>query len=274
MKYAITKRDAAILIGLFGILCLAAVYYFVYLGYKDKTAALKGENDALQSRVDVLQSISDQQTELVETTKSNNESAEKIMERFPSNIYEEDIILFTQSLQEFAPFEAIPSIGIGAPAQAYAFEDIKAQTDEEVRGYIPGESSDEDEEGGENGEENGEVLGQLPSLFSRGCTISGSTDYDGLKNAIRFIVDNDERCNMVISANYDISTGMLVANINYSKYFVTGTDKPYIEPDIFNVVQGTDNIFGTIPLTELRPRSNATTRTFEGGAGNNGAQIQ
>lgn len=257
MKLVITKRDRAILIGLFGLLVLAAVYYFVYLGYKDKTAQLKQTNSAIQSRIDVLQSIADQQGQLVEETNANNAVIDTIFSRFPSNIYEEDIILFARALEDFAPFEQLPNVGIGAPQEMYTFEDVKAQTDEEVNGYIPAEVGGGGAPATAEGEE-GEVTAPtevplgLPTLYSRTCTIAGNTDYDGFKNALRFVIDNLDRSNMVVNASYDIATGTLQASMTIGRYYVTGTEKPYVEPDIRDVIQGTDNMFGTIPLSESR----------------------
>ena len=266
MKYVITKRDRAILIALFGLLVLGGVYYFIYIGYKDKTAQLKSQNQAIQSRVDVLQSIADQQAELVAQTNSNNELAEKILTRFPSNIYEEDVILFSKALQEFAPFESIPNVGIGGPQLVFAYEDISAQTSEIVNGYIPAEvtgasapapapAEGEVTTEGEPAPAPAQDPSVLPSMYVRNVTLAGETDYDGFKNAIRFIVDNFDRSNMSVNASYDLSTGMLEASMNIGRYYVTGTGKQYVEPEIRDVIQGTDNIFGTISLSELRPSS-------------------
>ena len=274
MKYVITKRDRAILIALFGILVLGGVYYFVYMGYTDKTAQLKTQNQALQSRVDVLQSIADQQAELVTQTNENNALAEKILSRFPSNIYEEDVILFAKALQEFAPYELIPNVGIGAPASAFTFADINAQTSEIVNGYIPAEVSGAPApvpaDGGAPAPE-GDVAAEpapqpenapdpaiMPALYLRNVTIAGETDYDGFKNSIRFINDNLDRSNLTVNASYDITTGMLQASMNIGRYYVTGTGKQYVEPQIRDVIQGTDNIFGTISLTDQRPVNNST----------------
>lgn len=282
MKYVITKRDRAILIALFGLLVLGGVYYFVYLGYKDKTTQLKKTNQAIQNRVDVLQSIADQQADLVAKTNENNELAQKILTRFPSNVYEEDIILFAKSMQEFSPFESIPVVGIGAPEESFNYGDIAAQTSEEVTGYIPAEvdsknpvatseSTEEAAAGGDAAAAQGDAATQddaamaapdgvapLPVMYERIATIKGQTDYDGFKNAIRFVVDNLDRSNLVVNASYDIETGMLETSMNIGRYYVTGTDRPYEEPEIRDVIQGTDNIFGTISLSELRPRNNST----------------
>ena len=215
--------------------------------------------------MDVLQSIADQQTELVETTNSNNSMAEKIMDRFPANIYEEDVILFSRALEDFAPFESIPSVGIGGPVSKFTFENIAAQTDEEVKGFIPAEdngSAPATEEGGEGASDSAGSAPQsdaLPQLYVRNITISGKTDYDGFKNAIKFIADNTDRSNMVVNATYDIETGMLNASSNMERYSETGTGKVYVEPDIPGVIQGTDNIFGTIPIESRNPIRNSTS---------------
>lgn len=270
MKYVMTKRDQAILIFVFGIAVVVLTYMLVYKNLTEKTEVLKSTNNALQSRVDVLQSIADQQAELVATTNSNNQTAEEILTRFPANIYEEDVILFAGALQEFAPFESIPSVGIGAPQVTYEFENIAAQTDEIVNGYIPAQvtgAGPTPAEAPSEGE--GEAVpasesapttdrGPTPVLYSRNVNLGGETDYDGFKNAIRFVVDNLDRSNLMVNASYDMSTGMVNTSLNIGRYYAEGTGRAYIEPEINNVVQGTDNIFGTISLEELRGTGGST----------------
>ena len=281
MKYVMTKRDIAIILFILGIVIVFLSYKFVYSNYTNKTVQLKNANKSLQERVDVLQSIADQQAELISTTNKNNQKAEEIMSRFPSNVYEEDVILFGKALEEFAPYQSVDNIKIGGPTEEYAFENIKAQTDEEVKGYIPsGEASgtNQDSEGGENNtteEEEAKPANKekaddsLPKLYARKNNIEGYTDYDGLKNTIRYIVDSNERCSMAVNADYDIETGILKTNVTLGRFYVTGTDKPYVEPEITNVLQGTENIFGTVSLEESRPGVNRATRTEESGNSDN-----
>lgn len=254
MKLTVTKRDRVVLFVLLGILAVALSWFVIRNNYDEKTKKLKETNKAIQSRVDVLQSISDQQAELVQLTNENNVMIEKILSRFPSNIYEEDIILFARALEDFAPFESIPSVGIGGPSEAYTFQDIAAQTDEQVNGYIPEDvagvagSAAPADEGEQDPAAAPADKGAIPVLYSRGCTVAGITDYDGFKNAIRFVVDNLDRSNMTVNASYDINTGMLQASFNIGRYYVTGTDKAYVAPEIRDIIQGTDNIFGTVPI--------------------------
>ncbi len=279
MKYVMTKRDRAILLVVIGILVLVLTVKFVYLDYTDKTTQLKIANDSLQKRVDVLQSIADQQAELVSTTQKNNQMAETIMTRFPSNVYEEDVILFAKAMEEFAPYEIIDDVNMSAPTEEYAFDNIKAQTDEEVNGFIPTADTgaapvaeDPNAQPAEAAPATTEVDDSLPKLYMRKNSITGFTDYDGLKNSIRYIVDSNERCSMAVNANYDIETGILQTNITLGRFYVTGTDKPYVEPEITNVLQGTDNIFGTVPLSESRPGMRAATRDTESNTENSGEE--
>lgn len=280
MKYVMTKRDRAILLIVLGIVILVLTIKFVYLDYTDKTEQLKSANASLQQRVDVLQSIADQQAELVSTTTKNNQLAETIMARFPSNVYEEDVILFGKAMEEFAPYDIIDGIKIGGPEETYVFENIKAQTDEEVKGYIPaGEAPQAPAEGEGDAAATEEAApaqpeqdDSLPKLYMRKNSITGFTDYDGLKNSIRYIVDSNERCSMAVNANYDIETGILQTNITLGRFYVTGTDKPYVEPEITNVLQGTDNIFGTVPLEESRPGMRSATRDTESNTENSGEE--
>ncbi len=275
MKYVMTNRDKAIIIGLIGVVILVLTIKFVYMDLSDKTTQLKTVNKSIQDRVDVLQSIADQQAELVATTNSNNQTAETIMSRFPSNVYEEDVIMFATALEEVSPYDSMPDIKLGAPTEKFTFENIKAQTDEQVKGYIPEKvdpnaapaPAEGDAAAAEQGAEaapaqdNSQPEENLPVLYTRKNSIQGFTDYEGLKNAIRYIVDSNERCSLDVNVNNDPTTGLLQATIDLGSYYITGTDKPYIEPEINNVIQGTDNIFGSLSLSERGPLRRASADT-------------
>ena len=254
MNYVMTKRDRALLIGLAGIVIFALTYYFVYTQYTQKTTDLNNANNALQSRVDVLQSISDQQGELLAETSVNNQMSEEIMNRFPAMVYEEDAIMLAIELEAYAPFESISSVDIDGSEQRYMFENINAMTDEVVNGYIPNSGNEPAPAEGENAEAQPVAApADSPILYSRTIRINNLVDYDGLKNAIQYILDNDKRCSLQVSGAYNIETGLLQSEINVGKYYVTGTDKVYEAPEFKYVIQGTDNIFGTIPLAERKP---------------------
>ena len=259
MKYTLTKRDIGILFGFFGIVILGLVYYFVYIGYKDKTKELAAANEAMQARVDVLQDLVNRQDELVSSTQSNNSKAEEILAKFPAGFEYEDAILFGIDLTDVSPMESMPVIGFSEEEELYAFTDVEAAANEQVRGYIPegvpGANAEEaapEEEAFEDGEVPA-AAAVLPALKRKITSYTNTTDYSGLKNALAYVLDKDDRCGLNVNATYDATTGMLTDTIMVKSYYVVNTDKVYVEPEMPVVVKGTDDIFGTTSYS--RPQS-------------------
>ncbi|MBR4719013.1 MAG: hypothetical protein IKP31_02095 [Lachnospiraceae bacterium] len=272
MKYTLTKRDIGILLGFFGIVILGLTYYFVYMGYSGKTEELRTANAGLQSRVDVLQSIADQQDQLIADTRSYNEKSDKIFEQYPAGFRDEDGFMLAVDLQAISPFESVSSVTNTDPIALYSFEDIRAKTDEQVRGYIPDQNAAAAPADGEEAPTEGEQQPSapapepsepLPGLECKDTTINCTCDYPSFKNAVAYLIDKNEKHSIQIQAVYDITSGIIASAYTIRSPYVINTDKVYTEPEVPFIVQGTDNIFGTISLHDSRKVTYATTRAAE-----------
>lgn len=256
MKYTLTKRDVGLLLGFFGIVILGLTYYFVYMGYSDKTKSLEAANAAMQSRVDVLQELVDRQAELVDNTAKYNSEAEELINKFPADFQYEDAILYGIELIEAAPMESMPVIAFGQEQAVYTFADIEAAANEQVRGYIPdGGVATATEEGTEDVDTGAEASAAVGSieLKSKTTTYTNKTDYGGLKNALAHILNKNDRCGLNVTAVYDATDGLLTDTLSVVSYYVINTDKVYQEPEMPMVIKGTDDIFGT--MSTGRPSS-------------------
>lgn len=268
MDMTISKKDRALLIALAGVMVAAATYWFVYTGFTDKTVALEVENVALQTRVDTLQELVDQQEVLAENTIANTHEAQTIMDRFPSDVREEDLIMLAVNLQNYAPFGAVDSVTMDAPEQLYQFADVVAKMESIVQDKLPSENANQAVAADSTADSTADVpagaqaeaantqtttqaADYTPALYEKDGTILCATTYEGLKRAVSYVLDRNDRTGIAVTATYDITTGILMAGIKVGPCYVTGTDKPYIAPDIPYVQQGTDNIFGTISLDGL-----------------------
>ena len=269
MNMEITKKDASLLIGLFGVLVAVVVYYFVFVPYTEKADSLKSENISLNSRVQTLQLLANDYDNLLQQTKDNQESLKKILDRFPSDVKEEDMIMLAVQLQSQGAFDSITGLSIGEAADVYAVTDLDAKVAETVDGRLGTTTAATDPsqtDGTEEGvqtetateESAGDVEltpGQLNLdgnyvLRERTGEITGTSSYEGFKQAIQMLTERNDRTQINVMASYDIETGLLDSSMTIIADFMTGTGKPYVAPTIPFVPQGTGNIFGTVDLTK------------------------
>ena len=269
MNMEITKKDASLLIGLFGVLVAVVVYYFVFVPYTEKADSLKSENISLNSRVQTLQLLANDYDNLLQQTKDNQESLKKILDRFPSDVKEEDMIMLAVQLQSQGAFDSITGLSIGEATDVYAVTDLDAKVAETVDGRLGTTTAATDPsqtEGTEEGvqtetateESAGDVEltpGQLNLdgnyvLRERTGEITGTSSYEGFKQAIQMLTERNDRTQINVIASYDIETGLLDSSMTIIADFMTGTGKPYVAPTIPFVPQGTGNIFGTVDLTK------------------------
>ena len=269
MNMEITKKDASLLIGLFGVLVAVVVYYFVFVPYTEKADSLKSENISLNSRVQTLQLLANDYDNLLQQTKDNQESLKKILDRFPSDVKEEDMIMLAVQLQSQGAFDSITGLSIGEATDVYAVTDLDAKVAETVDGRLGSTTAATDPsqtDGTEEGvqtetateESAGDVEltpGQLNLdgnyvLRERTGEITGTSSYEGFKQAIQMLTERNDRTQINVMASYDIETGLLDSSMTIIADFMTGTGKPYVAPTIPFVPQGTGNIFGTVDLTK------------------------
>ena len=269
MNMEITKKDASLLIGLFGVLVAVVVYYFVFVPYTEKADSLKSENISLNSRVQTLQLLANDYDNLLQQTKDNQESLKKILDRFPSDVKEEDMIMLAVQLQSQGAFDSITGLSIGEATDVYAVTELDAKVAETVDGRLGSTTAATDSsqtDGTEEGvqtetateESAGDVEltpGQLNLdgnyvLRERTGEITGTSSYEGFKQAIQMLTERNDRTQINVMASYDIETGLLDSSMTITTDFMTGTGKPYVTPTIPFVPQGTGNIFGTVDLTK------------------------
>lgn len=267
MKMEISKKDAGLLIGLFGVLMTVVVYYLVFMPYSEKTDRLQSENSKLKTKVQTMQAIANDVDTLREKTQANKEKTRKILDRFPSNVQEEDIIMLVVKLQNEAPYELIKSLQISNATDVYAVTDIDTRVADAVAQKF-GEAPIPEAEPQEVEEAESEItpIDQTDTgagsdgtlnldgnyvLRERTATMNGSSSYKGFKEAIKMITNRNDRTQLSVMASYDIESGLVDSQLSIVANYMAGTGKAYEVPNIPFIAQGTSNIFGTIDLTKL-----------------------
>lgn len=265
MNMTLSKKDIGLLLGLFGVIIAVLVYYYGYMPYTEKTRILESENRTLETRVNLLQALANQRDDLVASKKESEEKTLEILERFPADVREEDIIMLAVQLQNDAPYEYITGVQIGLPVEVYAVPDMDAQVESQVAAYFgtagqsvqpatataetvvtPADIASDTQADTQAG---GISLEGNYVLKSRSADITAVTTYEGFKNAINMITQRNDRTQLSVMASYDIESGLVDSDVSLVTNYMEGTGKQYVAPVVPFVQQGTENIFGTVELT-------------------------
>lgn len=265
MNMTLSKKDIGLLLGLFGVIIAVLVYYYGYLPYTEKTRTLENENKTLETRVDLLQALANQRDDLVASTKESEQKTLEILERFPADVREEDIIMLAVQLQNDAPYEYITGVQIGLPVEVYTVPDIYAQVESQAAAYFGATAPaaqtaapttetvvapvDVAADAQEDAQTGGISLDGNYVLKSRSADITAVTTYEGFKNAISIITQRNDRTQLSVMASYDIESGLVDSDVSLITNYMEGTGKQYVAPAVPFVQQGTENIFGTVELT-------------------------
>ena len=224
----ISKRDKGLLLGLVGVLLIAASYFIVYNPSVTKKAELEAQLATLQQHeaelVDLDNNMPFYQSEIA---RLEGEKAEYLA-CFPADIKEESEIMYAVELEDNVDIK-FNSLNYGAPIDVLG----------------TGEATEVVE-----GEEAVETTATVGGYYLP-LSASYLSTYNGLKNTITHT--NMHKNRMVIdqvTASYDASTGNLVGDMTINMFYMTGTDNSYSDPYVPSMGIGVSNIFGTIELRD------------------------
>jgi hypothetical protein len=223
-------KDSLLLLALLGVLLAVGSYFLIYSPNREKTEALREENDELAQSVTDLDARMQKKTFYLEETERMKQEIQDIYGLFPVDTREEDSILLAIEQEASAPM-TVEAVTI------HSME--KVPFSEEAGEEDTGEGTEDDSEDG-----------NFPELYSRQTTINYRVSYEGLKRSIRNICEQPNRMGIEkLSVAFDETTGMLAGSTVVNMYCVPGQEgKEYREPDFSSVLLGTDNIFGTIEI--------------------------
>lgn len=211
----LSKRDKGLLLGLVGVLLIAAAYFFVYKPSMEEKAELEAELAKLQSREAELVELDNNMDFYLSEIERLKVEKEEYLACFPADIKEESEIMYAVELENNIDIE-FSSLNYGSDILVMGDNstDSSAAT---LAGYC------------------------LP------MTMSYKTSYNGLKNTIlhtnqhvnRMVIDS-------VTASFDSATGYLSGSMTLNQFYIAGTENAYQEPYVPTLEIGVPNIFGTI----------------------------
>jgi hypothetical protein len=207
-KLSITDSEKKLLFIILALGILAASYFFGFTKLNEKAAEIEASNQADQATVTKLEGMVAKQAETEAETQKYKDNIKKIIAKYPSNIKQDKTISLVQDMQDEIEID-ISSITFSMNKQVQAFS-------------------------GDN-----KSVGKYALL-----NLSYTCDYDQFKNLLAYVKEFPDRTTIpFINATYDQKSGKLKGAINYKMYYLTNTDKKYVDYDETGIPEGKAGIF-------------------------------
>ncbi len=222
MKKGINKQVFTIVI-LLALVALVAAYFFGYKKYADMTADKNNTNEALQAEVDDLKVYYLNEAQYKADMVPMAEEIHTIMEQYPADILEEDVIMHAVHTQ-LAAKSTYNSINIS---------DKKVL--QEVPENVVLATAQED-------------MQQGITFVERTGTYANELDYTNLKKSVQAIFDSSYNLGIksISYSRADEATGILAGTTELAFYSMVGNGKEYQEPEMLPYLSGSSNIFGIL----------------------------
>lgn len=220
------NKNTLIYVAAFGALLMVLCYVFVFQKFKTAAEELERSNRELNQRVTDLKVYYDNRELYLNESERIRQEIGGILEEYPADAREEDAIKLAVYMQM---------------QSGLTYSNISIRSPESVK-IIP--SATVTSAGIE------EYSGQI-AFSSRNVSYVNEISYEGLKNAIKTIFENENRMginNIVYVKNGE--GGCLTGSVDVTFYSVQGTGKEYTPPDLVQYLSGTGNIFGTFKAPE------------------------
>ena len=270
------KSDINILIMLAGILLAVASYFFIYTSFTEKKAVLDGENAALQSEVDELQKLADNEQFYIEETERMDTEIQEIVAQYPAEVRPEDMVLYAIALENNNDIW-VNSLSIDQTTEVPVMVVPQTATND-----APTEDSIDDttEEAPAEGAPADDTAAAAPpaglastvSLYSSPFTLNYKVTYRSIKDIINDIVTADDRMDIqFLDLNYDAESGCLAGDVGATMYTMPGTGKNYNVPTVNGVTTGTADFFKSGTVLNIHTTS-AGTGAGDAAAGDGAAE--
>ena len=215
----IFTKQSFMLITVVGLLLLLVLYIKVYKAYDEKTKLIQAENNETQALLDELETYYNNMDKYKEDTETIKKAILKVMEAYPADAREEDVVMLAVEMQEQNEIE-FEAINMDEPEAVYTVP-VNLISMAGIEGYEK------------------DVI-----FMKKMSSYSTKTDYDNLKGNIEQVLKSPNRIaiDKVIYTKNE-QTGLLEGDLELTFYSASGTDKEYVAPDIAEYISGTSDLF-------------------------------
>ncbi|MCM1282453.1 MAG: hypothetical protein NC180_08105 [Muribaculaceae bacterium] len=254
-KSGSSKRIMLAVLDGIGLLVFIVVVALLRPELEEERTTLEAENAVLAGQLQQVRDLEANLSTYTQQTDLFEKQIAEIIDKYPPNVREEDVVLYARDLTEGADID-VTSITIN-PANLLYSLNAPAVTDGSVA--VTDDASADASAGTEEAAgaaPTGVDLGILDesqivcpdyTFFVMVVSYDFTSDYSDMKSVFARLMSNRNRRNVAdMSMTYDTETGLIVGNLGVNMYYLGGTDKIYEKPDAGTVIKGNENIFGTV----------------------------
>lgn len=251
-KIKLSESEIKLLCLLFALIVIAGSYFFVFTPKMDEAAVIEEQNITDQGTVNQLENMVARKAEVEKETAEYEQQIKDIIAKYPSNITTEKSIEIVRQLEKNTKvhmkdinFEMNNFVGI--IGEQPVAEETSGETQEAAEGQTDTdgtqtqETADSDVVISELSDNTGSNVGYYAQL-----TMNYEAAYEDFKKMIHYIGELEDRATVpIVSSAFDSESGKLTGSITVKMFYLTNTDKEYVEPDPGNIRSGVKNIFKT-----------------------------
>lgn len=216
------KNEVQLLLIVLGILALVISWQLIYRNNQTKTEEINAQNEELQKTVDRLEILNGKRPEYIAETERMKTEGDAVIDSFSSGVQVEDQVMYLYNMELVDANDVrVPNVSL-QPAQIVPY----AGTLTTEEGY--------------------ELQDDGMGLFRLETTVGMTTTNNGLKNVLNYIYGMDSRKSVSGVTLTTTEKGYLTGSMKLDFFYLTGTDAPYVGPNISGVSTGTTNIFGVL----------------------------
>lgn len=265
---AMTKGQRNLLLFLLGVVILFVPIRFVALSNFDDRKELVSKKDEQQVYYNSLKAKDVNRDQYIKDTENYKKEYEAILAEFPSEIYQENTIMYLQGIKDEYKFR-FTDVSMGEEQLFYTLG-TGAVGDATLDGAATGTASTDanttaattaatTETAAAGTDATAAVAGEKNfNCYSASFPVTYSGSYQSVKDVVDYIEKSDFRMTVdSISIAFDEETGDYTGDMSFSEYAVTGGDRTTDQVNV-NVQTGKDNIFGNPTV-----KSSTTTTTTD-----------
>lgn len=213
-KKKISDSELRLILLLLSVLLLAAAYFLVYNRTVTAAQDLEAQNEIDQATVDRLEAMVAVRAQVEAETEQLRQNIKEIVAKYPSDLTTEKAISIVQNIENAS--------GVEYPSVNFRMGNL-------LRDFsYPNEETN-----------------LIPTGYYAGLSMNYAVSYAGFKEMMTYIYGLRDRMTVpTVSMTYDHVTDMVSGSVTMNLYYLTNTGKEYNAPEINDIENGVDNIFG------------------------------